>query len=51
MASLGSGANLFGEFRSDLDAASALMDKTLEIQGRLLQELGKVASLKERSFF
>lgn len=50
MGILGAKASMFGEFRGDLGATAALMDSTVEIQGRLLQDLGKVAALKERMF-
>lgn len=50
MGILGAKASMFGEFRGDLGATAALMDQTVEIQGRLLQDLGKVAALKERMF-
>ncbi len=48
---LGAGAKLFGDFRGELMETQALMDKTVEIQGRLLKELGKVAALEEQKFF
>ncbi len=50
MGILGARASIFGELRGDLTATQALLDKTIETQGRLLQELGKVAALKERTF-
>jgi hypothetical protein len=50
MGILGAKASMFGEFRADLGATVVLMDSTVEIQGRLLQDLGKVAALKERMF-
>jgi hypothetical protein len=45
MPTLGAAANLFGSFRGDLVATKALMDRTVEVQGRLVKELGKVADL------
>jgi hypothetical protein len=51
MGTLGVGANLFGQFRGDLMETNALMDKTIEIQGRLLKALGEVASLAELKGF
>ncbi len=42
---LGESANLFGKYRVDLGDLNARMDKTSEVQGRLLKELGQVASL------
>lgn len=50
MGTLGVAANLFGQFRGELVSAQALMDRTLEIQGRLIKELGKVATLTECSW-
>jgi len=51
MGLLGTPAQLFGELRGDLTATQALMDNTIETQGRLIQELGKVAALEEQSLF
>ena len=51
MGTLGGAANLFGQFRGEVVASQALMDRTMEVQGRLLKELGKVAALQETSFF
>jgi len=51
MGTLGGAANLFGQFRAEVVGAQALMDRTTEVQGRLLKELGKVAALQETSFF
>jgi hypothetical protein len=51
MGTLGGAANLFGQFRAEVVAAQALMNRTVEVQGRLLQALGKVAALPETSFF
>jgi hypothetical protein len=47
MGTLGASANLFGQFRGELMSARALMERTVEVQGRLIKELGKVASLEE----
>jgi hypothetical protein len=47
MGTLGVAANLFGQFRGEVMVTQGIMDKTLEIQGRLLKELGKVAALEE----
>ncbi|HEX7478354.1 MAG TPA: hypothetical protein VF331_11145 [Polyangiales bacterium] len=44
---LGESANLFGKFRGDVMELSARMDKAGEVQGRLVKELGQVASLSE----
>ncbi len=44
---LGESANLFGKFRADVMELSARMDKAGEVQGRLVKELGQVASLSE----
>jgi hypothetical protein len=51
MGTLGVGANLFAGFRGELMETKALMDKTTEIQGRLLKALGNVATLPETKFF
>jgi hypothetical protein len=51
MGLLGAGASLFGQLRADLVETQALLDKTTEIQGRLIKELGKVAALPEQSMF
>lgn len=50
MPSLGGGAELFGDLRGELTATQNLLSHTLEVQGRLIQELGKVAALKETAF-
>jgi len=47
MAQLGGAANLFGELRGELMETQALMDRTLELQGRLAKELGQIAALPE----
>jgi hypothetical protein len=44
---LGESANLFSKYRGDLMELNARMDKTTEVQGRLVKELGTVASLSE----
>ena len=49
MGTLGTAANLFGGFRGELVSTKALMDRTMEIQGRLVKELGKVADLAKKS--
>jgi hypothetical protein len=51
MGTLGVAANLFGAFRGELMDAQTLLDKTMEIQGRLVKELGKVATLPETKLF
>jgi hypothetical protein len=48
MGLLGAGASLFGQLRGDLVETQQLLDKTSELQGRLLKELGKVAALQEQ---
>lgn len=47
MAQLGGAANLFGDLRGDLMEAQALMDRTAELQGRLVKELGQIAALPQ----
>jgi hypothetical protein len=47
MAQLGGAANLFGELRGNLMETQALMDRTMELQGRLVKELGQIAALQE----
>jgi hypothetical protein len=47
MAQLGGAANLFGELRGELMETQGLMDRTLELQGRLTKELGQIATLPE----
>lgn len=44
---LGESANLFSKYRGDLMELNARMDKTNEVQGRLLKELGPIASMSE----
>lgn len=50
MGTLGVAANLFGQLRGEIVSTQGLMDRTLEVQGRLIKELGKVAALEETSF-
>lgn len=47
MAQLGGAANLFGELRGELMETQGLMDRTMELQGRLAKELGQIAALPE----
>jgi hypothetical protein len=47
MAQLGGAANLFGELRGELMETQAIMDRTVELQGRLAKELGQIAALPE----
>ncbi len=47
MAQLGGAANLFGDLRGDLVMATGLMERTLELQGRLIKELGQIAALEQ----
>lgn len=47
MAQLGGAANLFGELRGNLVESQALMDRTMELQGRLIKELGQIAAIQE----
>ena len=51
MGTLGVAANLFGGLRGDLVETQGLMDKTMELRGQLVQELGKIATLPERKLF
>jgi hypothetical protein len=44
---LGETANLFAKFRGDLLDLNTRMDKTNEVQGRLLKELGPIAAMSE----
>lgn len=48
---LGESANLFGQYQALLMEVNALVTKTAEAQGRLLTELGKVASLPQQGMF
>lgn len=49
MGTLGTAANLFGQFRGELVSTKGLMDRTVEVQGRLVKELGKVADLAKKA--
>jgi hypothetical protein len=51
MGTLGTAANLFGQLRGEITSTQALMERTMEVQGRLIKELGKVAALEETAFF
>jgi hypothetical protein len=42
---LGQQANAFGQYRANLAELKTLLDKTIEIQGRLETELGQIAAL------
>ena len=42
---LGQQANSFGQYRASLTELKALLDKTIEVQGRLETELGQIAAL------
>jgi hypothetical protein len=44
---LGENANLFAKYRADLMELNTRMDKTNEIQGRLLKGLGPIAAMSE----
>jgi hypothetical protein len=44
---LGESANLFAKFRADLMDLNTRMDKTNEVQGRLLKGLGPIAAMPE----
>jgi len=44
---LGESANLFAKYRSDLMELNARMDKTVEVQGGLIRDLGPIASMSE----
>jgi hypothetical protein len=44
---LGETANLFGKFRADLMEINTRMDKTNEVQGRLIKELGPIAAMSD----
>jgi hypothetical protein len=45
MGTLGASANLFGQLRGELVDSQGIINKTSEIQGRLITELQKVANL------
>ncbi|MDH5674643.1 MAG: hypothetical protein OEZ06_21120 [Myxococcales bacterium] len=47
MGTLGAQASIFGDLRGEIVATTGLMGRTVEVQGRLLQALGKVAALKQ----
>jgi hypothetical protein len=44
---LGESANLFAKYRADLMDLNSRMEKTTEVQGRLLKDLGPIASMSE----
>jgi hypothetical protein len=44
---LGETANLFAKFRGDLMDLNARMDKTQQMQGQLIKDLGPIASMKD----
>jgi hypothetical protein len=44
---LGEAANLFGKFRADLMDLNTRIDKTNEVQGRLLKNLGPIATMSD----
>ena len=48
---LGQSAGPFAEYQRDLLALKALMDKLVEVQGRLETELGRIAALEEQFAF
>jgi hypothetical protein len=50
MKTLGGGATLFGQYRSDIGEINGLMVKTAEIQGRLIKSLGEINNMQERGF-
>lgn len=50
MKTLGGGATLFGQYRSDIADINGLMVKTAEIQGRLIKSLGEINNMQERGF-
>ncbi|MCG8554873.1 MAG: hypothetical protein MJD61_06235 [Proteobacteria bacterium] len=51
MGILGASADAFARYRAEVSELAGLMQETIEIQGRLLTELGKVAALKEQWTF
>ena len=51
MKTLGEGARLFGDYRADVNELGGIMEKTAEIQGRLIKKLGEVSALEERGLF
>lgn len=48
---LGEPANLFSAYTGQLMEVFGILNKNAEVQGRLMKEMGKVASLEERNFF
>jgi len=44
---LGESANLFAKFRGDLMELNGRMEKTVEVQGRLLKDLGPISSMSD----
>jgi hypothetical protein len=44
MGTLGQVANQFGEFRGEVTKMNLLMNKTMEIQGRLIKTMGEVVA-------
>jgi hypothetical protein len=50
MKTLGGGATLFGQYRSDIGEINGIMVKTAEIQGRLIKSLGEINNMQERGF-
>jgi hypothetical protein len=44
---LGESANLFAKYRADLLELNGRMEKTVEVQGRLIKDLGPIASMSE----
>jgi hypothetical protein len=51
MKTLGTSANLFGQYRADVAELNGIMEKTAEQQGRLIKELGKINMLEETGMF
>lgn len=44
---LGESANLFAKYRADLMELNQRMEKTVEVQGRLMKDLGPIAAMSE----
>ena len=44
---LGESANLFAKFRGDLMDLNGIMERTTEVEGRLIKDLGPIAAMKE----
>jgi hypothetical protein len=44
---LGEAANLFAKFRTDLLELNARVERTAEVQQRLLQDLGQISSMRD----